>query len=539
MRTPEMCPIVLFVYNRPDHTLRTLEALRLNELADASVLYVYSDGPKPFASKDDVKRIIEVRKIVNSHRWCKKVYLSEEQWNRGLASSIVRGVTEVVGRHGRVIVLEDDIVTRRGFLRYMNEALETYKDCPQVMHISGMIYGTPSTPGPPTAFLRILSCNGWGTWRRAWVQYNDDALYLIRRIKELHISRKKFNIEGHAHFYVQLQRNCDGTLNTWAVKWYASWLIAGGYSLFPRRSLLTNIGHDGSGVHSVSPFYNGETVDAVRVSPIPIKEDMALRSEVDHIWKQGVGRGLKVPPVRIRKYVGALFTPIRPLVRRFFYFIFPELILLNRTSPHFALTPNSTWGSTVSTRAMVYPPYHIRDSYVGDYSYIARNAWISLTRIGKFCSIGPNLVSGWGVHPTNGISTSPIFYSTRRQNGFSLSSFDKVQELKPITIGNDVYIGMNVTVLDGVTIGDGAVVGAGCIVTKDVPPYAVVFGNPMRYHRYRFDQETIHKLLEIKWWDWPLEDLHKISDNFFNVNDFVQGRVMLNDRKPEFGLPPT
>lgn len=99
---------------------------------------------------------------------------------------------------------------------------------------------------------------------------------------------------------------------------------------------------------------------------------------------------------------------------------------------------------------------------------------------------------------------------------------NKVQERLPITIGNDVFIGMNVTVLDGVTIGDGAVVGAGCVVSKDVPPYAVVVGCPMKILRYRFPEETIAALLRIRWWDWPDEKLPEVEAMFFDVEAFVR-----------------
>ena len=114
--------------------------------------------------------------------------------------------------------------------------------------------------------------------------------------------------------------------------------------------------------------------------------------------------------------------------------------------------------SIISEKAKLYPLYHISNSKIGDYTYIAMNSFISTTTIGKFCSIGPNFICGWGIHPLYGISTSPMFYSTRKQNGITLSRKDKIDEYKPIIIGNDVFIGANVTVLDGVNIGDGAVI---------------------------------------------------------------------------------
>ncbi|MBS1737851.1 MAG: CatB-related O-acetyltransferase [Bacteroidetes bacterium] len=157
-------------------------------------------------------------------------------------------------------------------------------------------------------------------------------------------------------------------------------------------------------------------------------------------------------------------------------------------------------------------------------TYIAFNANISNTSIGKFCSIGPNFFCGWGIHPVNGISTSPAFYSTRKQAGFTFSTTDKCIERKNITIGNDVFIGMNVTVLDGVTIGDGAVIGAGAVVSKDIPPYAIAVGSPIQIVKYRFSQEKIDALLAIRWWDQNDDTLRMVEQNFFEIDKFIEGR---------------
>ena len=172
--------------------------------------------------------------------------------------------------------------------------------------------------------------------------------------------------------------------------------------------------------------------------------------------------------------------------------------------------------------ARLYSPYHIFQAEIGDYTYIAQNSHISITTIGKFCSIGPNVVCGWGIHPTDGISTSPMFYSTMKQNGMTLSAKDKVEERKGITIGNDVFIGANVTILDGITIGDGAIIGAGAVVSKDIPPYAIAVGCPVKILRYRFDEDTRRKLLDIKWWTFGEERLQEIEMYEFDVERFIK-----------------
>ncbi len=181
----------------------------------------------------------------------------------------------------------------------------------------------------------------------------------------------------------------------------------------------------------------------------------------------------------------------------------------------------------INENTRIYAPKSISDITIGKGSYVAENAIISQTDIGKFCSIGPNLVCGYGIHPVNGISTSPCFYSTLKQNGMTFSSTDKIEERKRIHIGNDVFIGMNVSILDGVTIGDGAVIGAGAVVTKDVAPYSIVGGVPAKHIKYRFDQKTRDKLQQIKWWDWPDEKLKNVEKYFFNIGDFFKQKELL------------
>lgn len=179
-------------------------------------------------------------------------------------------------------------------------------------------------------------------------------------------------------------------------------------------------------------------------------------------------------------------------------------------------------GSTIDEKAYLYQPYTAIDLKVGKGTYIAMNSFISMTEIGKFCSIGPNFLCGFGIHPTNTLSTSPAFYSTMKQNGMTFSSTNKIEERKPIKIGNDVFIGMNVSILDGVTIGDGAVVAAGAVVNKDVEPYSIVGGVPAKHIKYRFSKEQIEALLKIQWWDWSDEKLQEVEKNFFEVDKFIK-----------------
>lgn len=188
----------------------------------------------------------------------------------------------------------------------------------------------------------------------------------------------------------------------------------------------------------------------------------------------------------------------------------------------FSLVRSERTESHISAQSRVYAPFKLYNVTLGDYSYIARNSNVSNTEIGRFCSIGPNFCCGLGLHPTNGVSTSPMFYSTLCQNGTTLSKTDKVVEFKQSKIGNDVFIGANVTVLDGVTIGDGAVIGAGAVVVDDIPAYAVAVGVPARVAKYRFDKDTIDKLLERRWWEGDADRLRTVEQFFWDIEGFLK-----------------
>ena len=192
----------------------------------------------------------------------------------------------------------------------------------------------------------------------------------------------------------------------------------------------------------------------------------------------------------------------------------PE-IPVNKTKG-FSLVESEISEVLYSTKSKINYPCKLTKLTLGDYSYVATNAYIHNTIIGKFCSIGPNFCCGLGIHPTNGISTSPMFYSTAKQNGISLCAESKIEESKNTTIGNDVFVGANVTILDGVCIGNGAV------VVNDIPAYAIAVGVPAKVIKFRFDNDVIEKLEEMKWWNWEMDKLRVIEMNFWNIKDFIK-----------------
>lgn len=202
--------------------------------------------------------------------------------------------------------------------------------------------------------------------------------------------------------------------------------------------------------------------------------------------------------------------------------IFSTPIIPQGKTCGYSLTKSEKASSVVADNACVYPPYFLHDVRVGEYSYIAKNCAVTNCTIGKFCSIGPNFCCGLGIHPTNGISTAPMFYSLSKVNGSTLVSSPKIEESKHTIIGNDVFIGANVTVLDGVTIGDGAVIGAGVVVSKDIPPYAIAVGCPIRIIKYRMTEKQIAAMQRIQWWNWDDDRLQDVERMFEDIDGFIE-----------------
>lgn len=281
-----LAPIVLFVYNRSWHTEQTLNALMQNELADQSVLYVYADGPKPNATHEELEKIKAVREVVKSRQWCKEVIIIESEKNKGLADSIIEGVTEIVNQYGRIIVLEDDIVTSKGFLTYMNQSLELYHSEEKVMHISGYMYPLKVNL-PDTLFLNVVTPWGWGTWKEKWTHFNGNAAELKSRLLALdYFDLEQYNLGYGNEFFNQLEENISERIRTWAVKWHTSIYLQMGYCLHPGLSLVQNIGFDNSGTHcGIDPTYKiDKLTDFVVVNKIALNQKKYILKEFHEFY---------------------------------------------------------------------------------------------------------------------------------------------------------------------------------------------------------------------------------------------------------------
>ena len=238
-------PILLFTYNRPAHTRRLVESLLRNAEAGSSHLIVYSDAARNDAARPLVE---ETRRYLHTlGQGFGQVTLVERHENLGLAPNIIEGVTEQVNRFGRVIVLEDDLVVAPYFLRFMNDALETYKDEPRVGHIQACDF-TQDPTLPPTFLIKWTGSWGWATWQRAWQLFNPDGRALLDELVRRKQTRQ-FDFNGSYGFTRMLRQQVEGRNNSWAIRWNASLFLADVLSLNVGRSLVQNTGFDGSGTH--------------------------------------------------------------------------------------------------------------------------------------------------------------------------------------------------------------------------------------------------------------------------------------------------
>lgn len=290
-----LAPILLFAYNRPRHLQHTVEALAHNPLAQESELFVFSDGAR---TEDDHEDVELVRSYIHTIEGFKTVHRIERDRNYGLAANIIDGVTDIVNRYGRVIVLEDDLVTAPGFLQFMNDALDTYADEPRVGHIQA--YDFTQNPRLPETFLiKFTGSWGWATWQRAWQHFNPDGQYLLNELHRRHLTRR-FDFNGKYGFTRMLRRQVEGKNNSWAIRWNASLFLQDILSLNVGRSLVQNEGFDGSGTHcGADHLYEARLYkERLRVEKIsPVTENLEARkiferyyARTNSLWAKGMRR---------------------------------------------------------------------------------------------------------------------------------------------------------------------------------------------------------------------------------------------------------
>ena len=276
-------PIALFAYNRPQHLRRTVEALRKNDLASKSRLYIFCDAAR---KPETLAEVEEVRAYARTVDGFAAVIVKTQEKNLGLAASITSGVTALTAEYGRVIVLEDDLVTSPDFLQFMNRGLELYADVPHVASISGYSYPVKGKL-PDSFFIRGADCWGWATWERAWQRYNCDAEALLAALQDFDLA-DAFDYNGAASNIAMLEDQMASLNDSWAVRWHASTFIADMLTLYPGRSLVQNIGFDGTGVHckTASTSYDVELARrAPKLRPIPVRQDEESRELIEAFFR--------------------------------------------------------------------------------------------------------------------------------------------------------------------------------------------------------------------------------------------------------------
>lgn len=255
-------PIALFTYNRAGHLEKTLSALKRNDLARDSLLIVFSDGPK---NTSDFPAVEKVRQVISKIEGFNDVEVYHRITNYGLSRSVIDGVTQAINEYGKIIVLEDDMITSKYFLSYMNDALNYYKNNEKVISIHAYTFPT-MVPLPETFFLKGADCWGWGTWKRGWGMFNPDSKTLLSDLKTTKLLMP-FN-RGKFRYTRMLRKQNKNQIDSWAIRWHASAFLANKLTLYPEKSLIQNIGNDNSGTHCK----NAEDFDVTLVDH-PIKID--------------------------------------------------------------------------------------------------------------------------------------------------------------------------------------------------------------------------------------------------------------------------
>ena len=271
-------PIALFVYNRPEFTKLTVESLRINTLASASDLYIFSDGYK---SEKDQNSVLAVRNYIKSVTGFKSINIIESPTNKGLAESLITGISSILTKHENVIVLEDDLLTSKYFLSFLNQGLEMYRDDDRVISIHAYMYPVKEDL-PETFFIRGADCWGWATWKRGWSLFEKDCDILLEELRTKNL-KSQFDFNNSYPYTRMLMDQKLGVIDSWAIRWYASAFLKNRLTLYPKKSLVKNIGM-AAGTHAdplAKKLYNTEINDTdIKLARNEIDESAQARASI-------------------------------------------------------------------------------------------------------------------------------------------------------------------------------------------------------------------------------------------------------------------
>jgi hypothetical protein len=271
-----LAPIVLFTYNRPWHLMQTVSALLKNSLVSESEIFIFSDGPK---NEDDESKVAEVRKYIKTIKGFKRVEIIERDKNWGLANNIIDGITKVVNQYGKVVVLEDDLITSPYFLKFMNDGLNIYEEEEKVISVHGYVY--PIKGLPEIFFLRGADCWGWATWKRGWDLFEKDGKKLLDELEKRKLT-KLFDFKGAYPYTKMLKEQVEGKVDSWAIRWYASAFIHEKLTLYPGISFVKHIGDLGTHVKGNVWRLDVKLLEKpIFVKRIPPIEDPEVRKKIE------------------------------------------------------------------------------------------------------------------------------------------------------------------------------------------------------------------------------------------------------------------
>jgi hypothetical protein len=271
-------PVTVFAYKRAEHAARLLESLSRNVGVESCDIHIFCDGPKTDREAEEVRAC---RDAVAPWACLLNARVYESGPNLGLAGSIVAGVTKLCQEYGRVVVLEDDLVTSPHFLSFMIRALDAYETCERVCQVTGYSFPAGYKSAPDAFFLPVTSTWGWATWARAWQLWRNDAIgyetFLANRSE-----RREFNVDGSYPYDEMLKRQVATGIDSWGIFWHYAVRRAGGLVLWPRQSLVWNGGADGTGTHGArGSAFNGETLVEFLARPVKREWDMPPAVGVD------------------------------------------------------------------------------------------------------------------------------------------------------------------------------------------------------------------------------------------------------------------
>jgi GNT-I family protein len=281
MNYEKLAPIVLFVYNRPKETIDTLNRLKKNVLSIHSDIYIYSDAAK---NKNQIKNVGDVRRIIRDLEGFKSKTIIEAKINKGLATSVIHGVSEVINKYNKVIVMEDDLLCSENFLEFMNDALKIYENDERIWSISG--YNSPAklpVDYKDDIYLALSGSSwGWATWKNRWgkVDWNVSDFKKIKKNKKI---KKAFELSGNAMYKI-LELQMKGEINSWWIRWVYSQFKYKKYTIYPCQSRIRNEGIKPGGTH-------GNCSDSrwmVETSNEKIKfpKDLVPNQEILNIFKE-------------------------------------------------------------------------------------------------------------------------------------------------------------------------------------------------------------------------------------------------------------